>query len=82
MAPYFFRWTQVQELRRDGNRKSNGGMNLAAFRHVMLRVFGIDDINDFILQDRNSHNIDANVNCSHFPDMLIFAGSRKADSTL
>eukprot|EP00434_Breviolum_minutum_P012147 symbB.v1.2.010710.t1/scaffold676.1/size173388/17 len=41
----------VQELRRDGNRKSNGGMDLAAFRHVMLRVFGIDDINDFVLQD-------------------------------
>lgn len=57
----FLSWTQVQELRRDGNRKSNGGMDLAAFRHVMLRVFGIDDINDFVLQDRNSHNIDANV---------------------
>ena len=115
----FFRWTQVQELRREGNRKSNGGMDLAAFRHVMLRVFGIDDINDFVLQDRNSHNIDANVKVqkhvsrdaegvvgfhvlificikfldhglllffglarSIFWDMLMFAGSKKAHSTL
>ena len=30
---------QVQELRRDTKRKSNGGMDLPTFRQMMLRVF-------------------------------------------
>eukprot|EP00438_Fugacium_kawagutii_P002814 Skav214100 [mRNA] locus=scaffold1185:192958:203195:- [translate_table: standard] len=46
------RCLKVQELRRDTiKRKSNGGMDLATFRQMMLRVFAIDDINDFVLQD-------------------------------
>eukprot|EP00913_Durusdinium_trenchii_P022114 g20780.t1 len=33
----------VQELRRDGRRLSNGGMDLGTFRQILLRVFGYRD---------------------------------------
>lgn len=41
----------VQELRRDTKRKSNGGMDLSTFRQMMLRVFALEEINEFVLQD-------------------------------
>lgn len=41
----------AQELRRDTKRKSNGGMDLPTFRQMMLRVFGLEEINEFVLQD-------------------------------
>jgi len=41
----------VQELRRDGRRLSNGGMDLGTFRQILLRVFGLDDIKEHVVQN-------------------------------